>query len=180
MGGKKLDHCCIAASRVDRLPGSMSLLDYRLTSDHKAINSFRLHQSAKLCLTHATRQHRGSLAQHAMQAAKSRSVCQRRGVRWENYHSIKLLGSAHTSMIDSYRCQAASKPSKPSGEPFFAIDMTVRDYELDQYGVVNNAVYLNYLQHGTLFMLAMNVANAKNCINMAVYAAHYHQFVSHI
>lgn len=29
----------------------------------------------------------------------------------------------------------------------FTLDFLVRDYELDQYGVLNNAVYLNYLEH---------------------------------
>lgn len=40
----------------------------------------------------------------------------------------------------------------------FKINMVVRDYECDLQGIVNNAVYMNYLEHARhAFLLANNI-----------------------
>ena len=59
---------------------------------------------------------------------------------------VQLLHSPAASRARQNRLRAL-----PGGadEPYlFSIEMGVRDYELDQYSVVNNAMYASYCQHG--------------------------------
>jgi acyl-CoA thioester hydrolase len=54
----------------------------------------------------------------------------------------------------------------------FSVDFKVRDYELDMQGIVNNAVYFNYLEHARHeFLLAKGVdfaALARDKVNLVV------------
>lgn len=54
----------------------------------------------------------------------------------------------------------------------FAVDFKVRDYECDMQGIVNNAVYFNYLEHARHeFLLSKGIdfaALARDGINLVV------------
>ena len=46
----------------------------------------------------------------------------------------------------------------------FTHKMTVRDYELDRFGVINNAVYQNYLEHTRHLFLETNGVSMETLI----------------
>ncbi|MBS0286973.1 MAG: acyl-CoA thioesterase [Proteobacteria bacterium] len=62
-----------------------------------------------------------------------------------------------------------NKIVKNSEDEVFKIDLKVRDYECDMQGIVNNTVYMHYLEHARHEFLKHHGLNWKALIDRGIY-----------